>query len=154
MWNRRVASLILGLLTLLAAGCGGKDPNLPELVPVGGTVIMDGKALSGTSVSFVPDGSTRGSGANGYTDQNGKYELSSPHLGPGAPAGDYRVVLRKLVMPDGSDFPADSEVAPMDSPARQVLPARYSDDNRTELTATVPEGGGTIDFPLQMGSGR
>ncbi len=52
-------------------------------------------------------------------------------------------------MPDGSDFPLDSDVAPMDSPAKEVLPGIYSDMDQTTLKATVPEGGGTIDFALK-----
>ena len=39
--------------------------------------------------------------------------------------GEYRVVITKMVMPDGSDF-LPSAVPPIDSPAKQVLPAKYS----------------------------
>jgi hypothetical protein len=132
----------------MAAGCGGRDPNLPKLVPVDGTVTLDREPLSGTMVTLVPTGNTRGRGATGYTDEQGRYELRAPDGRAGVPVGEYRVMITKLVMPDGSDFPVNSEMAPMDSPARQVLPARYSDDRQTVLRATIPDGGDTIDFPL------
>lgn len=141
--------LLVGLLVGATVGCGGRKSNHPPLVPVSGTVTMDDKPLSGAIVTFVPSGSTRGDGANGFTDASGKYELVYRGNDKGVPTGEYRVVVTKLLMPDGSDFPIDSEVSPMDSPAKQVLPVRYSDVDQTTLTANVPEAGGTIDFPLK-----
>ena len=137
----------VGLLPLLV-GCSGSDYEGPQLWPVTGTVTLDDKQLSGVTLQFVPIGSTKGNGATGFTDQQGKYQLVTMRGFPGAPAGDYRVVATKLVMPDGSDFPADSAVGPMDSPARQVLPSRYSSRGNTVLRATVIEGPNVIDFPL------
>ena len=75
----------------MAAGCGGKVSNQPPLMPVSGTVTLDGKPLSGIMISFVPTGSTRGTGAGGYTDKAGKYELTAMHGGKGTPVGQYRV---------------------------------------------------------------
>lgn len=139
---------ILPLALLAAAGCSGQDPNLPPLVPAAGTVTLGGKPLSGAQVTFTPAGATRGTGAEGRTGKDGRYELSSAH-GRGAAAGEYRVTIAKLVMPDGSDYAPGAGVGPADSPAREVLPPRYSDPHRTTLTATVPAAGsGTIDFAL------
>ena len=90
-------------------------------MPVSGTVTLDGKPLSGVMVSFIPTGSTRGTGAGGYTDKAGKYELTATHGGKGTPVGEYRVLAAKLVMPDGSDFPVGSNIPPIDSPAKQVF---------------------------------
>ncbi len=77
--------------------------------------------------------------------------MRAPDDRAGVPVGEYRVTIIKLEMPDGSDFPANSDIAPMDSPARQILDDRYSDDRQTILTATVPVGGDEIDFPLESG---
>ncbi|MCP4592521.1 MAG: DUF4198 domain-containing protein, partial [bacterium] len=134
----------------VVVGCGGRDPNLPKLVPVEGTITLDGKPASGTSVTFLPTGTTRGNGAVGYTDAEGKYKLSDPRDGSeGVPVGEYRVMCNKLVMPDGTDLPMNSDIPPMDSPAREVLPVNYSDMEMSELTFTVPEAGGTADFDLK-----
>jgi hypothetical protein len=139
---------ILGL-SLLAVGCGGENPNLPALVPVSGTVTLDGKPLGGAMLSFAPVGDTRGNGAEGYTEPDGTFKLSSPPRGEGAAVGQYQVIIRKLVMPDGSDFPRNSDVAPMDSEAKETLSPKYSDAEQTTLTANVPEGGGIINFDLK-----
>jgi hypothetical protein len=139
---------ILSILITTTSGCGGRDSRLPQLVPVEGTVTLDGDALSSAMVTFFPTGDTRGRGATGYTNEEGRYELRAPDGHAGVPVGEYRVTIVKLVMPDGSDFPVDSKIAPMDSPARQILPDTYSDDRQTILTASVPEGGKEIDFPL------
>lgn len=141
--------LLLCPLALAAAGCS--KPTGPPLVSVGGTVTLDSKPLSGAQVAFVPTGSTPGQDARGYTDKEGRYKVISRH-GTGAPVGQYRVAISKLVMPDGSDFPLDSDVGPADSPARETLPPRYQDLQQTVLTATVPEGGtDKLDFALKTG---
>jgi hypothetical protein len=139
---------LLVLFTAALTACSGRNSGLPQLVPVSGTVTLDQEPLSGAMVAFIPSGNTRGQGATGYTDEQGRYELRAADGREGAPAGEYRVIVTKLVMPDGSDFPIDAGIAPMDSPARQILPARYSDDRQTILTAVVPERGGTADVPL------
>jgi hypothetical protein len=144
-----ICLLTAGFSIAFICGCGGRGGNLPELVPVQGTVTLDGKPLTGAEVAFIPAGDTRGSGATGYTKEDGKYELAAPKGVKGAPAGDYKVVITKRVMPDGSDFPPGSQVGPMDSPARQILPPQYSAPEQTKLTAKVTKWGGPIDFALK-----
>ena len=138
-------AVCLTLLSLIQAGCGGPSSG-PSLVPVRGTVTLNDRPLSCAVVTFIPTGSTRGGMATGRTGPDGTYTLRSRE-GAGALPGEYRVVISKRVMPDGSDVPADDTTPPMDSPARESLPA-YSDANRPILTAIVPDNGGTIDFPL------
>jgi hypothetical protein len=137
------------LLALALLGCGqSRDPNLPDLVPVSGQVTLDGNPLANASLMFVPTGSTPGTGSGAVTDAKGKYELRTSHDGIGAPVGQYKVIISKLVLSDGSDYKLDSGVSPMDAGADESLPAQYSDPDQTILTANVPEGGGPIDFPL------
>lgn len=139
---------IVGVWLALAAGCQRHDPNLPRLVPASGRVTLHGNPLPGALVTFIPTGTTRGSSAEGRTDPTGRYQLMSKH-GPGAAVGTYRVTIQKLVLPDGSDYLPEAGVGPEDSPARQILPPRYSDFQQTILTATIPEGGSsTLDFAL------
>jgi hypothetical protein len=75
--------------------------------------------------------------------------LRTAHSGDGAPVGSYKVVISKLKRKDGSDFPLDSPEGPMDAGADESLPPIYSDPEKTTLTADVPAGGGTVDFPLK-----
>jgi len=149
---RRSTIMFVGCVITLTAvlGCGGnkRGANAPALVPVNGTVTLDGKPVSGALVTFIPTGSTRGKGAYGVTDENGRYELSEDGANKGAPAGEYRVVCNKWVMPDGSDLPRDSKVAPDEAGAKEFFPRKYSNEAETELKATVSASGGTIDFKL------
>jgi hypothetical protein len=113
-----------------------------------GTVTLDGKPVTGALVTFIPTGSTRGKGAYGVTDASGRYELAEDGSSKGVPAGEYRVVCNKWVMPDGSDLPRDSKVAPDEAGAKEFFPRKYSSEAETELRATVSASGGTIDFKL------
>ena len=58
------------------------------------------------------------------------------------------MIVAKLVMPDGSDFPRGSRRDPTDVSIRQVLPAQYSEAGKTVLRATVRDGDNVIDLPL------
>lgn len=142
--------LVSGTIALsVLAGCGGdkRGADAPKLVPVTGTLTLDGKPLGSALVTFIPSGSTRGRGASGATDENGRFELSEEG-NKGAPAGQYRVVCNKWVMPNGSDFPRDSKVSPGEAGAKELLPRKYSDEAETELKATVPPDGGAIELKL------
>ena len=69
----------------------------------------------------------------------------------GAAAGSYRVVISKLVTPDGSDFTPDPNSGPMDTGGfKELLPATYTDTLQTTLTADIPDGGtSTLEFKLK-----
>lgn len=141
-----------GILAVLLTwtGCGqDRDPTLPDLVPVSGAVSLDGNPLANASVYFKPVGTTMGTGSTAITDEAGKYRLSTLHDGVGAPVGEYQVVITKVVMPDGSEFPKDAVLDPMSTPHKNLLSPIYSDPDKSKLTAQVPAGGGTIDFPLK-----
>lgn len=142
-----MTAILVVMVPCVLAGCGGRDANLPKLEPVSGTVTLDGQPLSGAVVQFVPVGTTRGSGASAVTGTDGTYSLKSPEGDAGVPAGEYRVVISKEAMPDGSDPPAG--VPPADSGAQETLPPKYSDYERSEIKKTVFEGGGTIDIEMK-----
>jgi hypothetical protein len=77
-------------VTLLASGCGSNG----DLLPVSGTVTLDGQPLKAGSVQFQPDASRNKSQdipAGKIVD--GKYEMSTRGK-KGAPPGWYKVVVR------------------------------------------------------------
>jgi hypothetical protein len=140
---RWTGTLLVGT-TVLLIGCKSDDPALAK---VSGTITLAGNPLTNASVTFIPMGDTPGFGGVGKTDASGKYALAgSRNNEPGIPTGQYRVVISKRLMPDGSEVAAGE--APTMSPAKESLPDVYSSMSMTTLTATVPAGGGTIDFPL------
>jgi hypothetical protein len=130
------------VLLLVLAGCPGGPAREPlELVPVEGTVTLGGDPLVGASVMF-------GGISVGETDANGHYELAQGDR-KGCAVGEHQVVIEKWVMPDGSVYRSDEGISPMDAGATQQLPPKYASTELSELTATVPEGGGKIDFELE-----
>ena len=138
------------LPTLLAlgamAGCK-KGPSMPTQYPVTGTVTLDGKPLSAAGIMFLPRGETRGTGAFGVTDEQGKYTLKTDYGGPGAPQGEYAVTISRVANRDGTPYVPKPDVA--EAGERETLPGHYSDSMKTVLSAEVPEGGKTIDFALK-----
>lgn len=158
MYTRIVTLLSLALLFALGCGDGSK------IVPVSGTITLDGEPLRGKSIEFIPSGDTRSTGAGGNTDENGHYELLAVKPGAttdvkGIAPGSYKVIVKEPIMP--IDFP-ESDVnsqeptvavgipTPKKGKRRSTIPALYSDINRTPLTATVPDNGGVIDFKLEI----
>lgn len=145
--KRRLFYGCLFFLSLVLASCG-RDPRLPELVPVSGTVTLGGRPLGGALVRFLPVGETRGSAGSGRTDAAGKYRLYSNRAEPGTAVGEYRVTIEMVPGAAAGADPAES-VIPSDIPrAPQGLPPVYGSPAKTPLTATVPEGGGVVDFAL------
>src|SRR5688500_3756567 len=84
------------LAMLLALGCG-RDPDLPPLYPVTGTITLDGKPLPDAGVIFIPYGPTLGSGSQALTDAEGKYNLLTQMTDEsGAAEGEHQVLISKL----------------------------------------------------------
>jgi hypothetical protein len=69
----------------LTAGCG---PGRPPVVPVSGTVTVDGKPLASGAIMVAPE---KGRAAGGRIGPDGRFELSSWLPGDGVAAGTHRV---------------------------------------------------------------
>jgi hypothetical protein len=125
-----VASLVVAAL----GGCGRQDP---DIVPVRGKVLLDGKPLPLKDVGFVPAAGSASHGGFARTREDGTFELRAVVPGAlkihhGARPGTYAVVLSE------PDFSADVE------PGRSVpkgsgirVPAVYQDAAKTPLRAEV-----------------
>jgi hypothetical protein len=127
-------------------GCG-KGPGDAAVKSASGKVTLEGRPLEGARVLFLPDGSTAGFGGMGITDPAGEYQLKGTRGGVGVPPGEYKVVISRLVKPDGTTPPPDAKLAEID--ARESLPAYYTNPAITTLKATVTEKGGKLDFELR-----
>jgi hypothetical protein len=160
------------LLVVAAAslGCGGGDDlsKFKEgLVPVTGTVTLDGEPLEGAGVLFMPASAagiaskaTVGSRtAFGETDALGMFSLMSPPHGPGVNReeypgclpGEYIVVFDRRLMPDGSK-PDPGAAEPQAMRAEQTIPAKYISPQSSGIKATVTEAGGNFSFDLESKS--
>lgn len=119
-------------LAILASGCGG-----PTLVPVSGTVMLDGKPLAGTYLTFEPVQGAGELASTGVTNEAGEYTLSCGDR-PGAVPGMHRVILTTVAPGSHTD---ELSVLPQDK-----VPPRYQDGS---LTFQVPEDGtDSADFEL------
>ena len=139
---------------LAAAGCGGGDP---DLVPVSGRVLVDGKPRGGLVVMFQPIGGTEnpnpGKGSAARTDAEGRFTLAQDENHPGAVVGRHRVAIFTAQV--GAEAPRSPEEEEVGSPdgapggPAETIPPRYND--ATELTYDVPPGGtDQANFDLQV----
>ena len=154
-------------VAMFVAGCGSQGKGL-KTEYVEGIVKLDGKPLEGATVQFSPmalDFSatpTLGQPelANGLTDSNGKYTLSSINgdVGKGAIAGEYRVLISKVkvttVEMDEFGKPVgpvklDSAGFPIVTSQEDLMPAIYKDRRNSPLSFTVVPGKNLkVDFDL------
>ena len=150
--------IVLG--TIVLTGCGDSGP---VLVPVEGTVTLDGKPLANKSLMFIPIDDTSGHGAGGSSDAKGKYTLRAVVPGatrdyPGIAAGRYRVnvfepfiAINAPVEEDG-DEPAVA-IGPGFGGGKWEIPAVYGTE-RSPLVLEVPESGGVLNIELKSNPGR
>lgn len=109
------------------AGCGGPSS-------LSGTVTLNGKPLAGATITLHP--AERDSGAQlviGVTDADGRFVIT-PAAGKTIASGTYRVTLSRR----REQTPA--EQAGMIIPP-ELLPAKYSELGKAELTVNVPTDG-------------
>lgn len=141
------SSLALAALIVPVAGCTGGSGA--ELVPVAGTVTVDGKPVEGITVTLLGDSSgEKRIIPYGQTDAEGKFTVKVSDTEMGAPAGEYQVLFQKLRLADGSPIPEGESAA--DVGAVNQLPEVYSVPNNNSLTATIPVGGtDSLTFDLK-----
>jgi hypothetical protein len=160
----RLAGLMF--LVLTAAGCSSKY----KPVPVSGVVTLDGKPLEGANVFFYAVGDAKeGRTAQGVTDKNGEFRLSTLGKDDGALRWDYKVVIHKYVptlpnlkkpefphTPEGKAQEDDWRYKNFESkgiqPFKNALPAKYGDTNSTPLTCKVE--GPIAGVPFELTSGK
>lgn len=138
------AAALVGCAGLLTSGCGGGGGI--ELVPVSGTVTLDGAPLKDAHVSFQPAPEYTNQPvveSVGTTDAEGKYELRTVSFGDdsglrGAMVGKHAV---RITIPAEEEAPNDAG-----GDVKTRIPLRYRDGS---LTFEVkPEGHTDADFKI------
>ncbi len=137
--------IVVGIL--ISAGCGGGDGTKPlaNLVPVSGTVSLEGKPLAQGTVAFIPEGP--GQSASGKIS-NGSFTMATTVSAPGVVAGKYKVQI------DSKEQPAaGAAAAPPPSgavaPPKSLIPAKYSDVKTSGLEVDVVKGMPAIKWDLK-----
>lgn len=129
----------LALTALFAVGCGKAGPERIPVFPAEGSVLFDGKPVTGAlvvlhPVGAAPDGKTMS--ARAQTDKDGHFKLSTYDTGDGVPLGEYTVTVewRKLIQKDG-EF----------KPGPNVLPPKYSQPTTSDLKVRIAEGPNVLE---------
>lgn len=138
-------TLFMALVAATGVGCGSGEPA-PKLVSVSGTITLDGKPLDGATLAFIPSKSRQVQPSWAYTDAAGKYALKTPEGNSGVQEGEYRIVISKLVMHDGSPIPPGSQTAAVDG--RELVPHPHSDPRETKNVAIVTKEGDIFDVAI------
>jgi hypothetical protein len=131
-----------------AVGCGNSQPAV-KLVPVTGTVKLDGKPLAGAVLIFNPMPNTHGTGATAITDAEGTFTLTHASEKPGIEAGDYGITFSKVTQPDGSPIPAGKTRAGVTTVEQIPKPYTKFDPERVIARVTVTNDAKTFDFELK-----
>jgi len=124
-------SAILTSALLFQVGCSQQGCQ------VTGTVTLDGQPLPDARVEFIPT-SRSGRIASGWTETDGKYQLTTSKSVSSVFPGQYRVKITTSVSTGTSD--ADLKTTP------EKAPAKYN--KKTELERTVEDGPNEMDFDL------
>jgi hypothetical protein len=139
---------------LLSPGC---SPKMPPVVPVSGTIYLDGKPLPLACVEFVPDLQDFGAESNSsaITDEEGRYTLiCSYQQKSGAVVAKHRVVVTEYV-PDelrGLSARAQQQLADYQKKLKnRPIPQSYGVVSRTPLDIEVKKGQETYDLQLTRG---
>ena len=138
----RIPSLMLLSCVVATIGCGGAS-DAPETVAVTGVVTYQGKPMPKLAVGFIPEA---GMLANGTTDDDGRFDMTTSAAGDGAIPGSYKVSINFVpeTPPEMPGFPG-SENAPT-SP----IPTKYADVTTSGLTATVDSDSSKNDFKFEL----
>jgi hypothetical protein len=130
------------VLALAAAGCGGA----PKLVPVTGTVKLDGKPVDGVRVYFWPTEQTAKTFVNrfaiGFSDKDGKFSLRGTN-GDGVEAGEYKVTFARP-----TTGPAKPGRKPNPKNEKELLPPELTELSLTKHIATVSSTSNDFVFDL------
>jgi hypothetical protein len=162
--RRLTLACALVLSAWLVGGCSG-GPGKPLKIS-GKVKWSDGNPVVGATVSFMPV-KEGGREANGFTGEDGGFDLTTFNSGDGALLGDYKILVTR---PKTTEAPQFGEVAAENSPtekmkkyfyeskrkgssgaAKDAIPNVYSSVTTTPLRWTVEAGNTTPELKIQKG---
>ena len=135
--HARTISLFAACVVILQVAVGCWQPKMAK---VSGAVTSQGRPVPDAIVQFVP---TKGPGAAGRTDTEGRFSLTTLKPGDGAFLGPFRVTVQPFIPGNDPEKPTPPP------PPRPDIPDRYRTVDKTPLTAEVVAGKkNVIDFKL------
>ena len=137
------------------AGCAkndGRPADLPPLFPCEITVTQEGTPLSGATIALESAGEAKSSYfPSGITNESGKAVLSTYGFA-GAPAGTYKVTVRKTVVEDIKQI-VDSYGDTVDDNGVEyrTVEIKFSNAGTTPHEIEVSTGRGTTQATFDVG---
>lgn len=125
--------VFIAFLLGLSAACG--PAGLPNMVPIRGTVRVDGKPLNEGTVLYLPIGSGRQ--ARGDIQPDGSFQLTTLREGDGAQYGEYQVVVIAYKPHPGE--PTREQIEAMGGKIERefAIPEKYTQGETSGITDTV-----------------
>ena len=123
-------------------GCGGEDEwaaKRPKVYRAGGIVNLDGKPLDDAIVVYHSQ--THNVSAQGTTDKNGRFTLTTFKENDGAADGPQKVVVTKRIYVEQKtkyDSPNEPSVAKI---PKDLLPLRYAAPTTTDIEVNIASSG-------------
>ena len=133
MCRNWIALFPTALLTALA-GCGGG----PKIVPVSGTVTVDGKPLTQGYIQVVPNGWRP---AVAKIGPDGRFTLTTTDANDGCPVGTHDVAIIASEQVDAVSV-------------RWHAPKKYADIATSQLTVTIADGRNDVNIDLTWAGGK
>jgi hypothetical protein len=142
-------TLVAGLGLVLSLGGCTRDPNMPKLGKVHGTVTYKGKVVDSGHVVFTPaagKGGETGQVATGEINSDGTYEMTTFNTGDGAILGQHivTVTVQKGEMPKPDEFSRIKYELP-----KNLAPTKYASADKSPLRCTVVEGDNKFDIDMK-----
>lgn len=146
--SRFVMLCAVNALMPFVSGCGESPP---DTAPAGGRVLFNDKPLANASVNFIPE---NGKAANGVTDSQGKFTLTTFQPNDGAIVGTHKVTVTVVsteevpeIIPD--DYSYTNAGTPDDAADGSGIPEVYADPRSTPLKYEV-KGGEDNNFEVKL----
>ena len=148
LWRFFYVALVL--IALVTSGCSEETDPRPKRVPVTGTITYQGAPLPDAAVAYIP--ASGGSPAQGTTDSQGIYRLTTFTENDGAIPGTYGIAISAVIEnnrnSDGTQIYSDED--PRWKPPESLIPKRYNIPSKSQLTSEVKGGEpNVIDFDLK-----
>jgi hypothetical protein len=151
MSRRLFFVMLIGLIVVAAvSGCGRR---IPAIVPVQGTVLLNGKPLPKAQVQFIPQRSDLGAEftSTAVTDENGGFTLTCGYRDlSGATVGQHTVVVSESPLPEELRNTRDyRDIERYKTKlANRPIPPRYGSASQSPLRVEITEGQGEVKLEL------
>ena len=150
MSKKHFYPLTIILVLLICNGCSkeNRPDDLPKLYPVTLTITIDGKPLGGALVNlFTEDQSISKWTIGGYTNAEGKLILATHGQFRGAPAGKFKVCVRKSELEGSPGMQEDSRPRSVIDP---VPMAGMGGGMPKTIELVAPKFGSKTSTPLEI----